>query len=292
MGSNVPTIITERILVQLEKGEVPWRKSWKTSGFPKNLVSKQPYHGINTLLLAMMPYGSPWWMTYKQALDLGGKVKKGEHGVPIIFYKSVEVDNLDPTDHRDTITIPFLRYYTVFNSERCEGLEGKIPEMKLNPNDPIESCKKIVEGYETCPEIKNHMSRAFYSLKEDYIGMPEIGLFDSSEDYYTTLFHEMTHSTGHERRLDRKSIKDWIHRDGEDYSQEELVAEIGALFLMNRVGIEKTFDNSVSYIQYWLKALKGDPTMIIRTSSWAQKAHDFIVREGKYEKANDQKTAD
>lgn len=287
MGANVPTIITERILAQLEKGEVPWRKSWKTLGFPKNLVSKQPYHGINTLLLAMMPYGSSWWLTYKQATDLGGKIKKGEHGVPIIFYKSVEVDNLDPTDQRDTIVIPFLRYYTVFNSEQCEGLEGKIPEMKLNPNNPIEDCKEIVEGYKTCPEIKYNGGMAFYDPKEDYIGMPEIGLFDSSEDYYTTLFHEMVHSTGHGKRLDRKSIKEWVHRN-DDYSQEELVAEIGALFLMNRVGIEKTFDNSIAYVQYWLKALKGDPTMIIRTSSWAQKAHDLITKEGKYEKKTQQ----
>ncbi len=284
MGSNVPTIITERILAQLEKGEVPWHKSWKSIGLPKNLISKQPYHGINVLLLAMMSYGSPWWMTYKQARELGGGVKHGEHGVPVVFYKSVEVDNMDPTDKRDTVTIPFLRYYTVFNAEQCEGLESKIPVLPSNPNEPISECRAIVEGYETCPPIRTNGGRACYSHKEDYIGMPDIKFFDSSEDYYSTLFHEMVHSTGHFSRTDRKSMKDWSPMGTEDYSQEELVAEIGALFLMNRAGISKTFDNSLAYIQHWSKALKSDPSMIIRASSWAQKAHDFIVREGKYSK--------
>jgi len=272
---KVNEIVTQKILDELKKGSIPWHKPWLMSGYNKNLISKKAYRGINIFLLG---YGhqSPWWVTYKQATDLGGNVKKGEHGTMVGYFKMQEyVDTSDSTS--DGIKrVPLLRYYNVFNVEQCEGLESKIPPTMSRIVNRIEECEKIVEGYHNKPTMFES-DRAAYAPHFDNLYMPPINSFDTAEYYYAVLFHEYVHSTGHKDRLARKGIEEMKPFGSEDYSKEELVAEIGSIFLYNKVGIERTFNNSIAYIQSWMKRLSDDHNLIISAASQAQKAYDYIL---------------
>ncbi len=282
-------IITDRIIAELEKGTVPWKRKWKTPAFPKNLVSKREYRGMNTMILSIANFSSPYFATIKQVNQLGGRVRKGAKGFPIIFWKYQEVkkssDNVS-VSQEDTIdeirNIPILRYYTVFNVEQCEGLDKAIPIEVAVSFDPVDECEKVVAGYVDKPEIKHANSVACYKPLMDSLLMPKPESFETSENYYGTLFHELVHSTGHESRLGRDEIKTLSVYGNHKYSKEELIAEIGASFLCNRTGIDITpiFDNQVAYIGSWLKALKNDKRMIIYASAKAQKAVDYILKTG------------
>ena len=240
---KVNEIVTNKILEELKKGVIPWQKPWLVAGHNKNLISKKPYRGINVFLLG---YGrqSPWWVTFKQAKNLGGSVKKGEKGEVVVYYKLNEYldENSDDLIRR----VPLLRYYTVFNTEQCEGFEDKIPPTLSRVIDKIEECEKVVGGYKGKPML--HVSdRAAYAPAFDNLFMPPMDSFESSESYYSVLFHEYVHSTGHKDRLDR-DLENFKPFGSEDYSKEELIAEIGSIFLYNEVGITRVFNNSVNYI--------------------------------------------
>jgi len=285
MSKKVYGYVTERILEMLDKGIVPWQRPWIAQGLaPKNLISKKPYRGINTFLLGMTEYKRPWWVTYKQAQSLGGMVKKGEKSSFVVFWKFIEVPK-DTTSQGEDATkpknIPLLRYYNVFNTEQCEGLEGKIPATPTTTKtiDPIETCESIVTG-----QPENHATitwggdRAAYSPTLDTIRVPEKDTFRSSADYYSTLFHEIVHSTGHESRLGRLS-KLAAFGDGE-YSREELVAEMGAAFLCAEAGVENTttLENSAAYISHWRSFLKEDDAALVLSAGRAQKAVDWVLQ--------------
>lgn len=275
MSDKVYEIITEKIIEKLEQGKVPWNKPWNSSASsPKNFLTMKDYRGINVLLLGIAGYSCPYWLTFKQVKEKGGSVKKGEKGTIIVFYKWLEYEDKDNPE--ETKKFPMLRYYHVFNLEQTTGIDFEIPGEVLNDNQKIENCEKVVNGYVDKPKI-NQGQRACYSPLLDYIEMPKMEKFNSSEYYYSTLFHEMIHSTGRENRLNRKTVTDLCPFGSTNYSKEELIAEIGAAFLCGITGIEnKTIDNNTAYIQNWLKSLRNDKKLIVLAAGAAQKAADYM----------------
>lgn len=276
--------ITDKIVSLLEDGTVPWHKPWSVpGGEPQNLISRKPYRGINPFLLNLEPYASPFWLTFKQAKKLGGHVRKGEKGSPIWFWKLWQRQDQDPNRQPGEISsrdrsIPILRRYTVFNAEQCQELE--VPEMPgdaRNEWERIEAAEAIAEGMPNRPEITHGGRSASYRLGSDSVRMPERDRFESGEKYYSTLFHELTHATGHESRLNRKGC--CSGRFGSpSYSREELVAEMGAAFLSGRAGIEHaTIEASAAYLEHWIGKLRGDPRLAVQAAGAAQKAADFIL---------------
>ncbi len=266
--------ITGTIINKLEEGVIPWRASWKGVGFPKNGVSKKYYRGINLLLLALQKYNSSYWLTFRQARKLGGSVKGGEKGTPVIFWKWLE--KKDP-ETNDLLKIPMLRHYTVFNVLQCEGIELEVPKPEL---EGIEECERVVSDFLTRePELKLEHTKSypFYLPLSDSINVPPKENFKSLEDYYVTLFHECCHATGHEKRLDR-GLQKPTGFASKDYSKEELIAELGACFLSGITGIEsKILDDSAAYINGWVKALKNDSKLLVQAGAKAQHAVDYIL---------------
>jgi len=270
--SSVYQIVTEQILKQLESGTAPWHRPWTTQ-VPKNLVSGRAYRGINVFLLASNGYGSPYWLTYKQATERGGHVRKGEHGTKVVFWKigTREVEDADgDTIERKSI---LLRYYTVFNIEQCEGIAAPDSTRTVNP---IEECERIVQGMPNPPAMEQD-GRAWYRPSTDTVGMPSRNAFNSPEEYYSTLFHELTHSTGHAKRVGRDGIEKLNTFGSESYSKEELIAEMGAAMLCGVAGIErKTLSNSAAYLKSWVDVLRSDSRMVVSAAAQAQKAADYI----------------
>jgi len=274
--SSVYSIVTEQILKQLESGVAPWHRPWTTE-IPKNLSSGRPYRGLNVFLLASGGFGSPYWLTYKQAIERGGHVRKGEHGTKIVFWKVGTRETQDPdgdTIERKSI---LLRYYTVFNVEQCEGIAAPSASRVVNP---IEECERIVRQMPNPPAMQQD-SRAWYRPSTDTVGMPSRNAFNSAEEYYSTLFHELTHSTGHTKRVGRDGIEKLNTFGSESYSKEELIAEMGAAMLCGVAGIErKTLSNSAAYLKSWIDVLKSDARMVVSAASQAQKAADYIQGGG------------
>jgi antirestriction protein ArdC len=279
-NDTVYNVITSRITELLERGVVPWHKPWKGGGeSPRNLISGKPYRGINVFLLNASCFTSPYWLTFKQAGERGGNVKRGEKGFPVVFWKWLDVEDKEAGK---TKKIPLLRYYTVFNSTQCDGIEPPADNEPTREHTPVESAESIVAGMPHRPEIKTGLSRAFYSPSNDSVGMPAAEQFGTGEDYYSTLFHELTHATGHESRLNRKGVSgsegEWSSFGSNLYAREELVAEMGAAFLCGEAGIvERTIDQSAAYVASWIQRLKDDAKLIVTAAAQAQKAADYIL---------------
>jgi antirestriction protein ArdC len=269
--------ITNHIIVLLEQGTVPWHKTWKAStGLPRNLVTNKPYRGINVLLLHCMSYESPYWLTCRQANMLGGSIKKGEKACPVVFWKRLTVEKQEASKKRE---VPLCRYYSVFNLAQVEGIKNGHPSAPKGAA-PAASPKpeEIVVNMPQKPAIKDGFTRAFYSLREDYVGMPEQGRFERSEQYFATLFHELVHATGHETRLNRSTLTEQAGFGSDLYCREELIAEIGAAFLCSYAEIvERTIDNSAAYVAEWLKRMNDDKKLIVHAAAQAQRAADFIL---------------
>ena len=266
--------VTQKIIAKLNNGVVPWKASWKGVGFPVNAVSKKEYRGINSLLLACEGYNSPFWMTFKQAKDLGGNVNTGEKATPVIFWKWIDVEDKE-TGGKDKI--PLLRHYNVFNLLQCTGIKLESGKDKV---EGIEACENVVcdfLGRDSDLTLEHKKSYPFYLPLKDIVNVPSLNSFNKPEDYYLSLFHELIHATGHEKRLDRGLTKPTGFASKE-YSKEELVAELGASFLSGVTGIEsKTLDDSAGYISGWIKALKDDSKLLIHAGAQAQHAVDFIL---------------
>jgi antirestriction protein ArdC len=286
MSTTVYEIINSRIMELLQQGTVPWRKPWNAqSNYPKNLITKKDYRGINHFLLSCMPYNSPYWMTFKQVVERGGHVLKGSKSSPVIFWKWLDRQDTDDPERAvsNNGKIPLLRYYSVFNLEQTEGIKAPEPVEAVNEFSPIQRAELIIEGMPMKPEIKYGGNRAYYSVSLDYVQLPNQHSFDSAEEYYTTCFHELTHATGHVNRLGRKSILEPSYFGSHEYSKEELVAEMGASFLSGICGIEqKTIVNSAAYIRGWLRELKNDKTLLIHAAALGQKASEFILDRKEY----------
>lgn len=267
---DIYQMVTDRIIEKLEKGTVPWRKPFQ-SAQAVNWKTQKPYRGINTLLLEPGEYA-----TFKQIKEAGGKVKNGEKAQPVIFWKWLEVDDEESETFKKKI--PFMRYYNVFEiNTQVEGLKSKRKELKEYQHNPIKEAEKIIEGYQE-PRYTNYRGSAYYRPADDIVNVPPMSDFEKIHDYYATMFHEIIHSTGHATRLNREGITAVATFGSETYSQEELVAEIGASMLCSITGIwNKTIENNAAYIQSWLRVLKNDKTFIVKASQKAQKAIDYIL---------------
>ena len=285
---NVYQIVTDRIVGSLKEGIIPWEKPWKIptfsgGSFPRNLKSGKPYRGVNVFLLWGARYSSPFWVTFKQAQELGGTVRKGEKGTPIVFYKQLQKrsDKVGTDQESDQDRAPFiLMSYTVFNVEQCDGLP--VPTMEDERTGQIhldESCEAIVTGWSGRPTIRTEIateSRAYYRPGTDSVHLPARFRFVDTAHYYATLFHELMHSTGHESRLARS----FGERFGDElYSKEELIAETGAAFLCAFAGIstEHTERNTTAYLQNWISRLEQDNKLIVQAAASAQRAVDLIT---------------
>ena len=247
---------------------------------PQNLVSRKPYRGVNVFMLHAMSYESPFWLTFKQAKEMGGNVRKGEHACPVVFWKWLDVD--EPSEPTSKRAVPMLRYYSVFNVAQCDGVTAPAIEGTDRPHSPIETAEQIVAAMPRRPAIRHGLDRASYSPAADSVAMPSPERFDTPENYYNVLFHELTHSTGHESRLNRKGVSgaggEWDGFGSQSYSKEELVAEMGSAFLCGRAGIvERTIDNSAAYVRSWLQRLKDDARLVVQAAAQVQRAADFIL---------------
>lgn len=276
---DVYQIVTEKIVAMLERGTVPWRKCWQAgSGMPKNLVSKKEYRGVNVFLLGASPFSSPYWLTFKQAQDLGGHVKRGEKSSMVVFWKM-----LDKREDEEAVSvkgkIPMLRYYQLFSVEQCEGVTvPPDPDEVVNPFSHIERAELIVSGYKDCPSIQYGGNRAFYRPLEDKVQVPYQHTFDSSELFYQILYHELGHSSGAKHRLARKEVLEVNNFGSEPYATEELVADLCSSFLCAHAGISnETIEQSASYIDGWLSVLRKDKRMVVMAAAQAQKAADWIL---------------
>ena len=281
---NVYEIVNQKIMEMLEQGTVPWRKPWNAeTNMPKNLVSKKEYKGVNTFLLGCQSYASPWWLSFKQCQEKGGHIRKGEKASMVVFWKWLDRKHDVSADGDDVARngkVPLLRYYNVFNLDQCEGIDAPPVQETCNIFTPIEKAQAIIDNMPLRPEILHGGNSASYSVRWDRIKMPEKHTFTSSEEYYCTLLHELSHATGHEKRLARKSLMEVAGFGSHEYSREECAAEMSAAFLCAYAGIEqKTLENSAAYIRGWLKALKNDKTMMVMAAAQGQKAADYILNK-------------
>jgi len=278
-------LITDRIIAKLESGSIPW-KHFATSPLaePKNFVSKKAYRGINHFLLSG-EHSSDYWLTFKQAIDAGGNVRKGEKSTPIVFWKFLEVK--DPDSRPGEISsrdrqIPMLRHYNVFNLDQTEGIDFETVVEEKRDSEPLAEAETLISGMPKAPALViDRIPKAYYSSSKDTVHMTERSLCVSDERYYEILFHEHIHATGHPSRLDRFAEEGNDHHfGGKKYATEELTAEMGAAFLCSRVGIFQTVESEVAaYLENWLGALKNDKTLIVKAAGKAQKAVEFITND-------------
>lgn len=274
--SRAYEVITDRIIALIEAGTVPWHRPWGgPEHAPRNLASGKKYRGINVFMLSAAGYDAPYWLTFKQARDRDGHVRKGEQGFPCVFWNWREAVN-DETG--DVEKRPFLKYYTVFNVAQCDGVEYPAIQQPASSIEPNEACDRVVSAMPRAPPIRHGGDRACYHPVNDEVRMPPRGSFFKSEEYYGTLFHELVHSTGHQSRLARPGITEPIVFGTRTYSKEELVAEMGATFICGHVGIENAvIDNSASYVASWLRRLQNDSRLVVLAAAQSQKAVDYIL---------------
>ena len=262
MKKSVYEIITERIIEQLENGVIPWQKPWSgTHSGAYNRISNKPYSLLNQMILKH----DGEYATFKQWSDLGGKIRKGEKSEVVVFWKIQPFEEENENGEKVIKQIPLLRHYNVFHISQVDGVE---PKEQLMNREHLKIFEKVT-------------NKAFYTPTFDYIEVPCKEQYQNIEEFYSTLFHEMIHSTGHKNRLGRLETGASAHFGSKTYSKEELVAELGSAALVNMLGIEteKSFRNSGAYIQNWLQALKNDNKFIVSASSKAEKAVKYILNE-------------
>ena len=270
--------VTNRIIESLEAGTPPWIQPWSDhTALPSNLSTGKAYRAVNILMLSLEAqlsgYADSRWVTLRQANELGAKVRKGSHGTPIVFFKMKEIADVVDAEEPKRV-IPMLRSYTVFNASQLEFLPERF-ELRSSPPawQPIGEAEQLI--YETGAVIHHGGNRAFYRPSDDIIQLPPPAWFPDTADYYAVALHELTHWTGHPRRLDRALGR----RHGiEAYAYEELVAEMGAAFLCAHCGLPARLEHA-SYIDSWLDALRRDKRLIFTAASAAQKAADYVLSE-------------
>jgi antirestriction protein ArdC len=277
MSTDTYQLITDRIIAKLEAGTIPW-KHFATSPLaePKNFVSKKAYRGINHFLLSG-EHSSDYWLTFKQAIDAGGNVKRGEKSTPIVFWKFNKYEDKTTGEIKE---IPFLRHYNVFNLDQTEGIEFETVTEQKREGEPLAEAEALISGMSNAPKLEiDRIPKAYYSSSKDTVHMTERSLCVSDERYYEILFHEHIHATGHPSRLDRFAEEGNDHHfGGKKYANEELTAEMGAAFLCSHVGIFQTVESEIAaYLENWLGALRNDKTLIVKAAGKAQKAVEFII---------------
>jgi antirestriction protein ArdC len=283
---NIYREITDKIIAELEKGIVPWVQPWTSSkqscllGLPVNGLTRRSYSGINILLLwsalEEKGFASPYWLTFKQSVAMGGSVRKSEHGTHVYFadkFVPQKEQQRAKDEGTDPSAIHFLKRYTVFNAEQCEGLPaglfGKIEPP--SPREIVPEAEALIGA--TGADFRIGGDQAFYVPSEDFIRIPNQTAYCDQINYYRTAFHELGHWTGHKSRLDRNLTTKF---GTQDYAREELVAEMATAFVCASLGIIPTVRHA-DYVGNWLQVLKEDVRAIVRAASLASKACDFIL---------------
>lgn len=269
--------VTASIISELERGVRPWTRSWKEGNsvhIPNNAATGRHYSGMNILLLwgekIEKQYPSHGWMTFRQANELGGKVRKGEKACTVI-YTSFKPREVETEGRTETKTVPMLKAYSVFNLAQIDGLPEKFttePELLPSHLDAIDNLVKA-SGI----MVQHGADQPAYYPQPDRVVMPNLSAFNSDADYVSTLGHELVHATGHPSRLDRKPSSK-VFKDA--YAAEELVAELGSAFLCAHLGYSYIEAQSPAYIDGWLKVLKADNRAIFSVASYASQAADWL----------------
>jgi antirestriction protein ArdC len=281
MASDIYSQVNNNILAALEKGIIPWKRPW-TGRLPTNYDSGRQYRGVNilTLGIAEMIHGfsSSFWLTYKQARKHGGHIRRGERAAYIVFAERKVKEIQKEDGSKEEQVMHFFRSFPVFNWEQTEG----VPKKEIGPTleqdrDLIEVCNCVLSSMPNPPTYREIGTSAFYMPKDDLVNLPPIDIFRTTEGYVATRFHEYAHSTGHKTRLNRPGVMGVASFGGEEYSFEELVAELASAYLCASNGIDNTLENSTAYIQNWLKALKDDKTMLMKASGKATAAVEYIL---------------
>ena len=275
---DVYSIVTERIIAQLEKGYIPWKKPWANClEGTFNRITRKPYSLLNQLLLIH----DGEYATFRQWTEIGGRVKKGEESEIVVFWKLQEVSEKKKSGEVELKKVPILRYYNVFHISQVANV---LPLEKTEEFDtrPIERAEITLHNYVMREGIQLHIGesdRAFYRPSDDSITLPSITQFEKAEEYYSTAFHECSHSTMKACRCDREAENKSTFFGSEDYSKEELVAEISSAAILHSMGIEtpETFKNSCAYIQNWLHVLRNDRRFVISAAGKAEKAAKYIL---------------
>lgn len=276
--------VTDTILKHLEQGVVPWRSPIRRSGggLPKSWgAGGKPYRGINTFLLAVVSWArgfdSDYWLTFNQSKKLGGRVRKGEKGTLVVFWKQHAMQDRETGDE---VTVPVLRHYVVFNANQVDEIKppDAVSSDPETPFTPIAPAERIVAGYHNPPRILHRGGSACYIPSVDQVEIAEPAKFETAEAYYATIFHELAHSTGHRSRLNRGFDEAPSPFGSPDYSKEELVAEMGSAFLCAAAGIgPTTIEQSAAYISGWSKRLSDDKKLIVQAAARGQRAADLIL---------------
>lgn len=289
-------IMIERVQARRDAGEkvvAPWRQTWDPKlGMPRNLVSGHAYRGWNIWMTLMQGYESPFWLTLGQIRKLGGTIKEATNGSTYKLRDGTEVPAgepytpiffwwfPDPNKPEDVGRFAFCKFYKVWNVAQVSGIDGH-PNLVIGDGekfDPIAEAEGLVKGFPVAPEVLHGGAKACYVPSTDTVRIPARDAFESPEAYYRVLFHELAHSTGHRKRLERDGVVNPIKYASHEYSEEELIAEMGASMLSGFAGIgtEDADANSAAYLDFWLKKLKQEPNMLMAAGGAAQKAVDHI----------------
>lgn len=283
--------VTNKIIGMVEQGVAPWRRTWSTYGLARNYATGHIYTGINLILMNNTLHPIPYFMSFNQVKEKGGRIRKGAKAEMVIYFNVYYKDGRDQTltkeqararsDTGEEIQVlKFIKYYNVFNIADIEGIDFDIKQIDLKQNEKIAMCECIIDQMPKRPEIRIIDSdRAFYSLTYDFIVMPSIRQFESAEAYYATFFHELTHATGHGSRLARDEVMNPQLYGTKPYGREELVAEMGASFLCSsaQIDFDAITENNAAYLAGWIKILKEDNRIIFKAAAGAQKAADYIL---------------
>jgi antirestriction protein ArdC len=283
--ANLYDEVTARIVGELEAGRVPWVQPWgrpggTAPGLPRNALTARHYSGVNVLILwgAVIEHGFPsqGWLTFRQALEAGGSVAKGERGTTVVYADRFvpEAEKARAVETGDAAkTIPFLKRFTVFNVAQCEGLRpGLAPDPAPLPDrEIVPVAESVIAASGVAFRIGG--GEAFYSPSHDFVAVPPQPAFFDQINYYRTALHELTHATGHPARLDRRQVTAFGTKD---YAREELVAEMGSAFLCAALGIVPTVRHA-DYLASWLDVLRADNRAIFRAASAATKAADWLL---------------
>lgn len=299
MARDAYAELTDRILALLAEGTVPWRKPWSGGGAPVNFAGR-PYRGINAVVLAVAGHADVHWATFNQVQKLGGRVRKGEHGTPIVFWAMLDKKRSAADPHeadasrpkrpapakgespqrpaKDDRRVPLARLYIVFNAEQTDGLTPTWASEPARTFDPIERADFLTESVPNPPVIVHRGGRALYLPSADRIELPAFAAFTSPAAYYSTLFHELGHATGHSSRLGRPGVETFDHFGSGRYAREELVAELTAAFMCGEAGISPAvIENQAAYISSWSERLRADSRLVVQAAGQAQRAADYLL---------------
>ncbi len=275
---DIYQMITDRMITEMEHGEIPWRKPWMAKGAAISHTTGKPYSLLNQMLLDKPGE----WLTFKQVQQEGGYIRKGEKSRPVVFWKWLEKED-EKTGEKTQV--PYLRYYNVFHIDQCEGISVKHSTL-TNPAKADETAEAIINEYAACEGVTiehREGDAAYYNPAADLIVLPTLKQFTETAEYYGAAYHECIHSTGHAKRLAR--LDTTANFGSEEYSKEELIAEIGSAALVHYAGLEtpQSFRNASAYCQNWLQVLKNDKRFIVSAASKADKAVTFILNRKEVE---------